>query len=181
MITVMNPTNRRILIIDDNRAIHEDFGKILGSGGADDSAFNELEDALFGESAAAPVKEHFEISSAYQGRDGFEIVRRAESEGQPFAIAFVDVRMPPGWDGVETISHIWKAAPNLQTVICTAYSDYSWEQILERLGKSDRLLILRKPFDPVEVQQLACNLTEKWSKLATGHGTDGAEARIPAA
>jgi CheY-like chemotaxis protein len=166
MNTVMNPINRRILIIDDNRAIHEDFGKILGdSSGADDSALKALEDELFGDTAPAPAKEQFELSSAYQGRDALELVESAENDGQPFAMAFVDVRMPPGWDGVETIDRIWQVSPNIQTVICTAYSDYSREQILERLGEHDRLLILRKPFDPSEVQQLARALTEKWSKL----------------
>ena len=162
--------NRRILIIDDNRAIHEDFGKILGSGGADSSALAALEDELFGETAPAPVKEQFELSSAFQGRDGFEMVKSAEDGGHPFAMAFVDVRMPPGWDGVETIHRIWRVSENLQTVICTAYSDYSWEQVIERLGKSDRLLILRKPFDPAEVRELACDLTEKWSKLRESTG-----------
>ena len=161
----MNTANRRILIIDDNRAIHEDFTKILGPGEVPDAKLSAIEDELFGETAPAVTKEGFEISSAFQGQDAFAMVRGAEAEGRPFAMAFVDVRMPPGWDGVETISRIWEVSPNLQTVICTAYSDYSWEQIIGRLGKSDRLLILRKPFDPVEVQQFACNLTEKWSKL----------------
>ena len=164
--------NRRILIIDDNRAIHEDFGKILSGGGTDSSALTALEDALFGETAPAPAKEQFELSSAFQGREAFEMVKCAEDGGCPFAMAFVDVRMPPGWDGVETIHRIWEVSENLQTVICTAYSDYSWEQVIDRLGKSDRLLILRKPFDPAEVRQLACDLTEKWGKLrqSTGEG-----------
>lgn len=161
----MSTTNRRILIIDDNRAIHEDFTKILGPAETPNSNLSAFEDELFGETAPVPAKEGFEISSAYQGQDAHEMVLAGERDGRPFAMAFVDVRMPPGWDGVETISRIWEASPHLQTVICTAYSDYSWEQIIERLGKNDRLLILRKPFDPVVVQQLACNLTEKWSKL----------------
>jgi CheY-like chemotaxis protein len=157
--------NRRILIIDDNRAIHEDFKKILSPTVAANDKLNSLEGQLFGESAEPATAEKFEISSAYQGRDGFELVKEREAAGTPFAVAFVDVRMPPGWDGVETINHIWTVAPKMQIVICTAFSDYSWEQIVRQLGKSDRLLILRKPFDPVEVQQLAFNLTEKWSKL----------------
>jgi CheY-like chemotaxis protein len=160
----MSTNNRRIIIIDDNRAIHEDFVKILGEGETGNSALSAMEDALFGETAAAPAKECFELSSAYQGQDGFEMIQAAEREGRPFAMAFVDVRMPPGWDGIETIKRIWQVSPNLQTVICTAYSDYSREQIFEQLGTNDRLLILRKPFDPVEIQQLACNLTAKWSK-----------------
>ena len=77
-------------------------------------------------------------------------------------MAFVDVRMPPGWDGVETITRIWKLYPDLQVVICTAYSDYSWEEMIRQLGKSDSLVILKKPFDNIEVLQLAHALTEKW-------------------
>jgi len=173
MNSAMNTDNRRILIIDDNRAIHEDFGKILGSGASENSALTALEDELFGEASPVSVKEYFELCSAYQGRDGFEMVRNAENEGHPFALAFVDVRMPPGWDGVETILHIWQVSENLQTVICTAYSDYSWEEIIARLGKSDRLLILRKPVDPEEVKRIARDLAEKWNKLQQ-HGNKAA-------
>src|ERR1051326_1170424 len=72
------------------------------------------------------------------------------------------MRMPPGWDGIETIEKIWKKDPSLEIVICTAYSDHSWADVLRRLGRTDRLLILKKPFDTVEVSQLACSLTEKW-------------------
>jgi two-component system, NtrC family, sensor kinase len=159
------PVNRRILIIDDNRAIHDDFRKILLPTRQVNSALSAMEDALFGDSDVEVEKDHFEISSAYQGKEAFDTVVAAAAEGRPFAMAFVDVRMPPGWDGVETISRMWERTPELHVVICSAYSDYSWEQIIEKLGKSDRLLILRKPFDPVEVQQLASNLTEKWSRL----------------
>jgi signal transduction histidine kinase len=82
--------------------------------------------------------------------------------------------MPPGWDGLETIQRIWQVYPDLETIICTAYSDHSWQEIQHRLGTSDRLLILKKPFDKVEVQQLALALTEKWNlrRLARLH-TDG--------
>ena len=70
--------------------------------------------------------------------------------------------MPPGWDGVETINRLWQECPELQVVLCTAYADYSWQEIQEALGKNDSLLILKKPFDNVEVLQLAQALTRKW-------------------
>ena len=95
-------------------------------------------------------------------------------------MAFVDVRMPPGWDGVETTAKIWQKYPDLQVVICTAYSDYSWEEMLKKLGYSDRLVILKKPFDNIEVLQLAISMTEKWrlyqqAKLRLdGSGKNGA-------
>lgn len=160
----MSSKNRRILIIDDNRAIHDDFRKILTPQVISNSALSAMEDELFGESLPAVAADAFEINSAYQGKEAVEIISEAEKAGNPYAMAFVDVRMPPGWDGIETISRIWEVAPSMQVVICSAYSDYSWEEIVTQLGKTDRLLILRKPFDPVEVMQLASNLTEKWTR-----------------
>src|SRR6185436_6574636 len=74
----------------------------------------------------------------------------------------VDVRMPPGWDGIETIARIWEVYPELQVVVCTAYSDYSWEAMRSKVGRPDSLLVLKKPFDNIEVQQLAHALTKKW-------------------
>ena len=155
--------NRRILIIDDNRAIHSDFGKILLIPAATSPALDAMEDTLFGEAPAAPATHLFELASAYQGREGFELVKRAETEGRPFAVAFVDVRMPPGWDGIETIRQIWQISQNLQTVICTAFSDHSWEQIVGILGKRDNLFLIKKPFDPTAVRQMAFHLSEQWN------------------
>ena len=158
----LQSSNRRILVIDDNRAIHEDFRKILGSTLHSGSALDESERALFGEGPAPAATLAFEIDSAFQGQEGLELIRRSLQEGRPYAMAFVDVRMPPGWDGIETIAHIWKDYADLQVVVCTAYSDYSWEDMVSKLGQSDRLVILKKPFDNVEVLQLANALTEKW-------------------
>jgi signal transduction histidine kinase len=161
----INPElNRRILVIDDNKAIHADIRKILlptqGEGGRDDLCATEA--ALFGSTEAQSRMPQFEIDSAYQGKEGFELIEKSLAENRPYAMAFVDVRMPPGWDGVETTATIWQRYSDLQVVICTAYSDYSWEQMLQRLGYSDRLVILKKPFDCVEVLQLAILMTEKW-------------------
>ncbi len=159
--------NNRILIIDDNPAIHADVKKILcPSVSKSTQDLDDFEAELLG-SAQAPARKtvSFEVHSAHQGQEGLELVKKAVAAGCPFAMAFVDVRMPPGWDGVETTLELWKVAPDLQVVICTAYSDYSWDDMLAKLGSSDRLLILKKPFDTVEVLQLANSLTEKWDLL----------------
>ena len=89
-------------------------------------------------------------------------MKQALENGRPYAMAFVDVRMPPGWDGVETTRRILAVDPDIQIVICTAYADYSWEEMFEKIGNRDGLLILKKPFDTVEALQLAHALTEKW-------------------
>ena len=157
--------NRRILVIDDNRAIHDDFRKIFCPPDLTDGDLESFEKALFGEMQEASRRVCFDIDSAYQGQEGLEMARQALASGKPYATAFIDVRMPPGWDGVETVEEIWKVDPDLQVVICSAYSDYSWNDLLASVGHSDRLVILKKPFDPIEAQQLAQALTEKWRLL----------------
>jgi diguanylate cyclase (GGDEF)-like protein len=157
---------RRILVIDDNDAIHEDFRKTLGQCSASSARLSSAKAALFGapdEPSAAPLP-RFEIETALQGEEGLRKLEASLREDRPFNVAFVDMRMPPGWDGVQTIQRLWQADPNLQVVICTAYSDYSWEEISRTFGMTDRLLILKKPFDPAEVSQLAASLSEKWAQ-----------------
>ncbi len=170
----MNPTlvtpNRRILVVDDNQAIHADYRKILGAPEGDDAALAAAEAKFLGTEQAVA----FEIDAASQGEEGLRMVERSLAEGRPYAMAFVDMRMPPGWDGVETTKRLWQANPELQIVICTAFADCSWEEVLEELQPLDRLLILKKPFDSIEVLQLAKALTEKWrlrqeSKLTLGN------------
>ena len=155
----------RILIVDDNPSIHEDFRKILDSYAVNSASLEVAASALFGEEPPETQRRGFELDSAFQGGDGLACVERAQREGRPYELAFVDMRMPPGWDGVETIAHLWQVCPDLQVVICTAYSDYSWDDMIARLGHSDRLLILKKPFDVVEVMQLANALVAKWQLL----------------
>jgi signal transduction histidine kinase len=161
--------NTRILIVDDNPAIHEDFRKVLGGNPAPKATLLEVEAALFGEAEPAPPAVEFILDSAHQGQEALEKVKRALEAGQPYAMAFMDVRMPPGWDGVETVSRIWQLYPELQVVMCTAYSDYSWEEMIQKLGCSDNLVLLKKPFDSVEVLQLASALTRKWDLARQAH------------
>ncbi len=177
--------NLRILLVDDTPSIHQDFQKILGKGaerasGAAGKQVADLKAAFFAAGAKAapapaaappaattpkpddPKAVSFEIDSAFQGLEAVEKVRQAMAEGRPYAMAFVDVRMPPGMDGIKTIQQLWKLDAELHAVLCTAYSDYSWEQTVAELGPSDRLLILKKPFEAIEICQLASALTEKW-------------------
>ncbi|MGF6398848.1 two-component system NtrC family sensor kinase [Pseudomonas frederiksbergensis] len=154
-------SNRRILLIDDTPSIHEDFRKILTPTSAQHAELDEMEAALFG-SEAKSTNLLFELDSAYGGQEGLGKLIQALQENRPYALAFVDMRMPEGWDGAQTIEHLWQKDPLLQVVVCTAYSDYSWDELLERLHAHDRLLILKKPFDNIEVQQMANTLLTKW-------------------
>jgi len=157
--------NYRILVVDDNEDIHSDFRRILAAR-RDVSDLDALEQILTGAAkspaAAGAADIVFTLDSAFQGSEAIELVKRAQGEHKPYALAFVDVRMPPGLDGIETVARIWAEAPHLEIVLCTAYSDYSWHDILERLGRRDGLVILKKPFENIEVVQLANALTEKW-------------------
>ena len=155
------------MIIDDNPSIHNDFKKILAPANRPRLDLAAEESSLFGENPVTATAEmdSFSFDSAYQGQEGLNLVKKSLQNGERYSMAFVDVRMPPGWDGVETTSKIWEADPDLQVVICTAYSDCSWDQMLRQLGHSDRLLILKKLFDAVEVVQLANSLTRKWQLL----------------
>ncbi len=154
----------RVLVIDDTPSIHQDFHRLL-SGGQDSESLAELRASLFGANPLRPKGYRFEVDSAYQGEEGLQRVRTALDEGRPYAVAFVDVRMPPGMDGVETTERLWREDPDLQVVLCSAYTDYSWEELVQRLGISQRLLILHKPFDSIEMRQMAHSLAEKWELL----------------
>jgi PAS domain S-box-containing protein len=154
--------NRRVLVIDDNRAIHDDFRKILCPDTTAHLAMDASEAAMFGSVTKAKLPIQFQVDSAYQGQEGVLLVQKAIEAGQPYALAFVDVRMPPGMDGVETTEKIWAIDSEIQIVLCTAYSEYSWDEMLEKIGDNDRMVILKKPFDAVEAFQLAHALTEKW-------------------
>jgi two-component system, sensor histidine kinase and response regulator len=175
--TAAGQPNRRILVIDDNPQIHADFRKVLvGIAEKDGDATGRIDqlDALansfFGHSqspaGASAAKPRFEMESVMRGQEGLATITAALDQGRPYAVAFVDMRMPNGWDGVQTIEELFKKDPHIQVVICTAYADHSWDQIIRRLGHGDRLLILKKPFDNIEVSLMAFALTEKWNLAA---------------
>ncbi|WP_419659737.1 two component system sensor histidine kinase, hybrid [Desulfosarcina variabilis str. Montpellier] len=170
-----HPDRRKILIVDDNPDIHRDFANILNPP-AESNLLDHLESEILGHSKKpkSVTAYHYALSYATQGEQALEMVTAATGCADPFLLAFVDMRMPPGWDGLETIERLWQVDPQLQMVLCTAYSDYSWQDIQQHLGQTANLLILKKPFDVSEVAQLAATLTEKWrlsKKAATKQAT----------
>ena len=160
--------NHSILLVDDHRPIHEDFRSILNTQGQSSERLEALESSFFGDAVLPSLLlPKYELDSAFQGQEALHKVEAALQAGRPYALGFIDVRMPPGWDGIETIQHIWDADADMQFVICTAYADYTWEEIFKRFGNTERVVFLRKPFDQTEVRQLACTLTAKWKHSAT--------------
>jgi diguanylate cyclase (GGDEF)-like protein len=157
----------RVLVVDDNKAIHEDFLKILGGYTGGSTELLAAERLLLGEAAGSAGRPTFQIDTALQGQEGVARVKQALMEEQPYAMAFIDMRMPPGWDGLETIQRLWELDPHVQVVICSAHSDYDWTEVVARLDHSDKLLVIKKPFEPIEVLQCANALTRKWENERT--------------
>ena len=137
--------NGRILAIDDTQSIHEDYRKVL-----------------LRKKPTSTSSMTYQIDSALQGEEGLELVKQSLAYNAPYATAFIDIRMPPGWDGIETAQKIWEVDPDLPIVLCTAHSDYSWDIIQTKLGRTDQLLILKKPFEPIELLQIAAVQVARW-------------------
>lgn len=161
--------NNRILIVDDNKELHRVIKTILLPRNIELSTrLLELEQDIFGipdefEENQRNNERIFEIESAFSGNMAYDMVRDSLREERPYALIFMDVRMPPGRDGIETIARIWEIYTYVEIVICTAFTDYSWENIVNRLGPTDKLLFLKKPFTPIVLQQLALTLVNKWN------------------
>ena len=108
------------------------------------------------------------------------MVNRAARSKRPYALVFADMRMPPGWDGVETIERILQVTPRVELCICSAYSDYSWHEVIRRVGRPS-LRLLRKPFDTYELLSVASELTEKWHRMHGGAANASPSMSPPAA
>jgi signal transduction histidine kinase len=156
------PHHRRLIVVDDHRPIHDDYRKILASRPAVPVALDRAEESLLGGRRAPEPADPYAVDSAFHGEEAVARVAAAVQAEQPYAVAFVDLRMEPGWDGLETARRIWQVDPDLQIVLCTASAECSLGEFTAQLGASDRWLLLKKPFDVVEVGQLAHALTTKW-------------------
>lgn len=165
----------KILICDDNESIHEDFKFTLGYSNTQKEK-QELSNKLAtlihdieGDTQASepnltssqpPVE--YELHFAKQGEEAMHKVVEAEANNEPYSLIFMDVRMPPGIDGIQTIKLLRKDYPHLEFVICTAFSDYNWDDIAKELGHTDKVLFVPKPFDPTAIKQVALSQSIKF-------------------
>lgn len=154
----------RVIVIDDNPEIARDFAQLLGGVAAAAPELDELELSLFGDDAGCSVNAHplFEVQGVLQGIDGLHRVEQAIRESRPFSVAVVDMRMPPGWNGVETSKRILNADPRIRIVICSAYAEQSQSDVTEALGTDAPVRFLQKPFDPMAARQLVSELQREW-------------------
>ncbi|MDQ8180478.1 response regulator [Pelagicoccus sp. SDUM812005] len=164
--------NRSLLVIDDNLSLHRDYKAVLrpDQSNEGDSKLDELEDLLLaapGYKRPPKRQRNFEIQSAYQGEEACELVRRHLAKGIRYPLAFVDMRMPPGWDGLETIHQIREIDPAMRFVIVTAYSDYSDAEIQSSLGPQTPVSIVHKPFEPTKLYELTYELVADWNQRQT--------------
>ncbi len=155
--------NKRIIVIDDDKEIWKAYQAVLTPEII--APFSEELSGLLGlpENLTPEFDAGFEVEYANQGKDGFLRVAEEVESDRPFAMAFIDIRMPPGWDGLKTASRIRRIDPNIELVIVTAYSDRTRREIAREVGMPEKMLFFRKPFDPEELRQVALSLTEKWN------------------
>jgi signal transduction histidine kinase len=154
----------RLLFVDDEIEIIKNYKKLFNS---EDHGLEELAsfagNILGIDQAADQSKRDYEVITAAQGLDAINIVKENLENDTPIKVAFIDMRMPPGINGAETAKEISELDPNIEIVIVTAYSDVNLSDIVKKVGRADKLLYLKKPFDPNEVSQLAHNLTQKYN------------------
>lgn len=163
--------NKRILIVDDQKDLREQLAKLLMRSGRKNetvSLVEQMRKKLLGteegqEETEIPQEDGYEVDIAGQGKDAYEMVKKALNESRPYALMFTDMRMPPGWDGLETSKKVRELDRNIEIVIMTAYADHDQETIAETVGTPEKLLYIKKPFQSEEIFQLALSLTSKWN------------------
>ena len=154
------PANTRVLIVDDQKDIHDDFEEMLTRRRA---AADDLAASFLGGEEGDHHLPEFELLHAMGGEEACGIVQRAARGGRPIAAAYIDIRMPPGIDGVATVREIRGIDPAVEIVLMTAYTDTSLAEIVEDMELLHKLLYVRKPFAREEVQQITVALVEKWN------------------
>ena len=156
--------NYRVLIVDDEAGIHSDFKDMLNPNRRQ-TLTDELAETLLDEVSENKTffLPNFELLHARSGEEAYDIICAGKASDRPIAVAYIDVRMPPGIDGVEAIRRIRQIEKDIELVIMTAYTDKPLPEIVRDMELLHKLLYIRKPFAPEEVQQITLALVEKWN------------------
>ncbi len=169
-------TNNKILVVDDQKDLREQLANLLRKAGKKDeghSLVEQMRTRLLGgktqeekeeeERESATDLPSYTVEVAAQGEEAFNMIKEANIGGDPFAVMFLDMRMPPGWDGLEAATKIREIDKSIEIVIMTAYADHDQAQIAEKVGMPEKLLYIKKPFQAEEIYQLALSLTSKYT------------------
>lgn len=170
--------NRKIIVVDDQQDLREQLAKLLRKAGKKDgsnSLVEQMRKRLLGnkEKSKEESKEEgkgfpedttlYIVDTAGQGEEALDMIVEANKNNDPYSVMFLDMRMPPGWDGLKTAIKVREIDRNIEIVIMTAYADYDQAKIVEQVGMPEKLLYIKKPFQAEEIYQLALSLTEKYS------------------
>lgn len=136
----------RILIVDDSEEIHQLYKKTI----------DKMNESHVGMS--------FTLDHCFQGEVGVLKVRESQRENRPYSLVIMDIRMPPGMDGIETIKHIQKEYPHTEFIVCTAFQKYNWEDLLQIFGPTDRILYMNKPYNDTTMKQMTVYVASKYER-----------------
>jgi len=162
--------NTSVLVIDDEEMVRDNIEEILlpRKNSAESDGVDAAASILFD----TPVKPliaprtsnipNFTVDKASNGMEGLELVKKSIKEGRPYAVIFLDMRMP-GWDGMETAEQIRKFDSKAEIIFVTAFSDRSIEDIIARAGQNVGYHC--KPYAAEEITQLATKAVTDYNKL----------------
>lgn len=160
----------RILVVDDEAPVRDAYRLVFETEGGEAPSshsralaaalFDDAPTAVAGDARGSPARA--EVAYFAQGEEAVAAVATALALKQPYQVAFIDVRMPPGIDGKETARRIRALDPSINLVIVTAYSDHSVTDIAAAAGPADKIFYICKPFARDEVLQMARALSQRW-------------------
>ena len=175
-------TSNRILVVDDDAQLLDEFKRCLGEGidtDSNTSTLSDLEKVLFGDDTDKSDTARFNVETRGQGEAAVEAVRDAVKVGQPFSIVFLDIRMPPGIDGIEAAKQIRALDPDVNIVIVTGSASSEVDNLGTEIPPADKIFFFEKPFHGVECRQLAAALCGKWhTDLALRRANEELERRV---
>jgi diguanylate cyclase (GGDEF)-like protein len=180
---ILNQTStNRVLVVDDDQLLVDEYLRCLSEDFDDEHAattFSDLEKVLFGEDTDERGGARFDVQSRNQGDAAVEAVKQAIAASEPFAIVFLDIRMPPGMDGIEAARRIRELDPNVNIVIVTGSMGPDPENLGKEIPPADKIFFFKKPFHALECRQLAAALCGKWhADMALRRANEELEHRV---
>jgi len=175
-------STNRVLVVDDDDKLVSEYLRCLGEDFEPDEAITtltDLEKVLFGEETDERGAAKFEVQSRNQGEAAVEAVAAAIEAGQPYSIVFLDIRMPPGIDGIEAAKRIRQLDQHINIVVVTGSMSPAPDNLGKQIPPADKVFFFQKPFHATECRQLAAALCGKWhADMALRSANEELEQRV---